>query len=159
MSALKRRLVSAGAHYFWNPIVRLIAGRPGAPALLETVGCKSGRLRRTPVGNGLKGDTFWIIAEHGRHSDWVRNIMANPPAGEGKRPLAKGSGVPHARRRPHRATTGARPVQRAAGSLLRHGASHRARRSRSREGMIHGRARQFPALWFESSPAELFTRA
>ena len=78
MSALKRRLVSAGAHYFWNPIVRLIAGRPGAPALLETVGCKSGRLRRTPVGNGLKGDTFWIIAEHGRHSDWVRNIMANP---------------------------------------------------------------------------------
>src|SRR5207249_9580276 len=81
------------------------------------------------------------------------------PAGEGKRPLAKGSGVPHARRRPHRATTGARPVQRAAGSLLRHGASNRARRSRSREGMIQGRARQFPALWFESSPAELFTRA
>jgi deazaflavin-dependent oxidoreductase (nitroreductase family) len=78
MSALKRRLVSAGAHYFWNPIVRLIAGRPGAPALIETVGRKSGRLRRTPVGNGLKGDTFWVIAEHGRHSDWVRNILANP---------------------------------------------------------------------------------
>ena len=78
MSALKRRLVSAGAHYFWNPIVRLIAGRPGAPALIETVGRKSGRVRRTPVGNGLKGDTFWVIAEHGRHSDWVRNILANP---------------------------------------------------------------------------------
>ena len=78
MSALKRRLASAGAHYFWNPIVRLIAGRPRAPALIETVGCKSGRLRRTPVGNGLKGDTFWIIAEHGRHSNWVRNIMAKP---------------------------------------------------------------------------------
>lgn len=79
MSALKRRLASAGAHYFWNPIVRLIAGRlPGGPALLETVGRKSGRLRWTPVGNGLEGDTFWIIAEHGRHSDWVRNIMANP---------------------------------------------------------------------------------
>ena len=78
MSALKRRLASAGAHYLWNPIMRLIAGRPGAPALLETVGRKSGRLRRTPVGNGLQGDTFWIIAEHGRHSDWVRNIVANP---------------------------------------------------------------------------------
>ena len=78
MSALKRRLVSAGARYLWNPIVRIIAGLPGTPALLETVGRKSGRLRRTPVGNGLKGDTFWIIAEHGRHSDWVRNIMANP---------------------------------------------------------------------------------
>ena len=78
MSALKRRVASAGAHYFWNPIVRLVAGRPGAPALVETVGRKSGRLRRTPVGNGLKGDTFWIIAEHGRHSDWVRNIVTNP---------------------------------------------------------------------------------
>src|SRR5262249_60826546 len=78
MSALKRRLVSAGANYFWNPIVRLIAGQPGAPALIETVGRKSGRVRRTPVGNGLKGDTFWVIAEHGRHSDWVRNILANP---------------------------------------------------------------------------------
>ncbi len=77
MSALKRRLVSTGAHYFLNPIVRLIAGRPGTPALLETVGCKSGRPRQTPVGNGLKGDTFWIIAEHGRHSDWVRNILAD----------------------------------------------------------------------------------
>src|SRR5262245_35086066 len=78
MTPLKRRLVSTGARYFWNPIVRLIAGRPGAPALIETVGRKSGRLRRTPVGNGLKGDTFWVIAEHGRHSDWVRNILANP---------------------------------------------------------------------------------
>lgn len=79
MSALKRRLASASGHYLWNPIVRLVAGRlPGGPALLETVGRKSGRLRWTPVGNGLEGDTFWIIAEHGRHSDWVRNIRANP---------------------------------------------------------------------------------
>jgi deazaflavin-dependent oxidoreductase (nitroreductase family) len=78
MSALKRRLASAGAHYLWNPIVRLVAGMPGAPALLETTGRKSGRPRQTPVGNGLQGNTFWIIAEHGRHSDWVRNIAANP---------------------------------------------------------------------------------
>jgi deazaflavin-dependent oxidoreductase (nitroreductase family) len=78
MSALKRRLVTGGARYFWNPIMRLIAGRRGAPALIETVGRKTGRLRRTPVGNGLKGDTFWVIAEHGRHAGWVRNIEANP---------------------------------------------------------------------------------
>ena len=79
MSALKRRIASAAGHYLWNPLVRLIAGRvPGAPALLETVGRKTGRLRSTPVGNGLEGDTFWIIAEHGRHSDWVRNVLANP---------------------------------------------------------------------------------
>jgi len=78
MSSLKRRVASAGAHYLWNPIMRLFAGRRGAPALLETVGRKSGRLRRTPVGDGLDGDTFWVIAEHGHHSDWVRNIVANP---------------------------------------------------------------------------------
>jgi deazaflavin-dependent oxidoreductase (nitroreductase family) len=79
MSALKRRIATASGHYIWNPMVRLIAGRlPGAPALLETVGRKSGRLRHTPVGNGLEGDAFWIIAEHGRHSDWVRNILAHP---------------------------------------------------------------------------------
>jgi deazaflavin-dependent oxidoreductase (nitroreductase family) len=78
MSALKRRFVTTGAHYLWNPIVKLIAGRlPGAPALLETVGRRSGVPRRTPVGNGLLGSTFWVIAEHGRHSDWVRNIVAN----------------------------------------------------------------------------------
>ena len=78
MSALKRQLATTGAHYLWNPIMRLVAGLPGAPALLETTGRKSGQPRQTPVGNGLQGDTFWIVAEHGRHSDWVRNIVANP---------------------------------------------------------------------------------
>jgi deazaflavin-dependent oxidoreductase (nitroreductase family) len=79
VSALKRRLTTTAGHYLWNPLVRLVAGRlPGAPALLETVGRRSGRPRSTPVGNGLQGNTFWVIAEHGRHSDWVRNIMANP---------------------------------------------------------------------------------
>jgi hypothetical protein len=27
------------------------------------------------VGNGLIGDTFWVIAAHGQQADWVRNIM------------------------------------------------------------------------------------
>jgi deazaflavin-dependent oxidoreductase (nitroreductase family) len=30
------------------------------------------------VSNGLKDDTFWIVAEHGRRADYVRNIEANP---------------------------------------------------------------------------------
>ena len=79
MTTLKRRIATTFSGYVANPLVTLIAGRlPGAPALLETVGRKSGRPRHTPVGNGLRGDTFWIVAEHGRHSDYVRNIMANP---------------------------------------------------------------------------------
>lgn len=31
-----------------------------------------------PVGNGLEGDTFWLVAEHGTKAAYVRNIAANP---------------------------------------------------------------------------------
>jgi len=51
---------------------------PRAFALLETVGRRSGLPRHTPVGNGLSGDTFWLVAVHGRQADYVRNLLANP---------------------------------------------------------------------------------
>jgi deazaflavin-dependent oxidoreductase (nitroreductase family) len=51
---------------------------PAAFALLETTGRRSGRPRHTPVGNGLAGDTFWLIAAHGWRADYVRNIKNNP---------------------------------------------------------------------------------
>jgi deazaflavin-dependent oxidoreductase (nitroreductase family) len=47
-------------------------------AILETTGRRTGRPRQTPVGNGLVGDTFWIVAEHGRDAGYVRNIEADP---------------------------------------------------------------------------------
>jgi deazaflavin-dependent oxidoreductase (nitroreductase family) len=50
----------------------------GALALLETTGRRSGLPRHTPVGNGLAGDTFWIVAVHGEQADFVRNIRAQP---------------------------------------------------------------------------------
>jgi deazaflavin-dependent oxidoreductase (nitroreductase family) len=31
-----------------------------------------------PVGNGLRGDVFWIVTEHGHRADYVRNIQADP---------------------------------------------------------------------------------
>jgi deazaflavin-dependent oxidoreductase (nitroreductase family) len=64
-----------------NPVVRRLLDRgvmPRTHALLETTGRKSGQPRRVPVGNGLRGDTFWIVSEHGRASDYVRNIEADP---------------------------------------------------------------------------------
>jgi len=64
-----------------NPLVRGLIERglfPRAWVLLETVGRKSGQPRRTPVGNGLRGDEFWIVTEHGWHADYVKNIAANP---------------------------------------------------------------------------------
>jgi deazaflavin-dependent oxidoreductase (nitroreductase family) len=47
-------------------------------ALIETVGRKSGQPRVTPVTNGLDGDVFWIVTEHGRSAGYVRNIEAEP---------------------------------------------------------------------------------
>ena len=60
-----------------NPVARVIAGRAYL-ALLETTGRKSGLPRRNPIGNGLRGDTFWIVAEHGRRADYVRNLIRDP---------------------------------------------------------------------------------
>lgn len=76
----KRQLATAFAKYGVNPWVRLAlaTGLVRGWALLETIGRKTGEPRRTPVGNGLEGDTFWIVAEHGRRAAYVRNIMANP---------------------------------------------------------------------------------
>jgi deazaflavin-dependent oxidoreductase (nitroreductase family) len=79
--ALKLRLVRPLAHYVLNPPIRLLVGLGLLPlgfALLETTGRHSGRPRRIPVGNGLVGDTFWIVAEHGYEANYVRNLMQNP---------------------------------------------------------------------------------
>ncbi|HEX8343987.1 MAG TPA: nitroreductase/quinone reductase family protein [Actinoplanes sp.] len=51
---------------------------PAAFALLETTGRRSGLPRQTPVGNGLDGDTFWLVASHGLQADYVRNLRADP---------------------------------------------------------------------------------
>jgi deazaflavin-dependent oxidoreductase (nitroreductase family) len=74
----KRRITNAAARYVANPIVERIAGFVPWWSLLETTGRTSGKPRRNPVGNGLQGDTFWIVAEHGHEAGYVKNIKANP---------------------------------------------------------------------------------
>lgn len=64
-----------------NPLMRLLLRlgvNPLGLAILETHGRRSGRPRRTPVGNGRAGTTVWIIAEHGTRSHYVRNIQHDP---------------------------------------------------------------------------------
>ena len=77
----KRRVFRTITNRVVNPVIRPLVGRgalgPGW-ALLETRGRTTGRPRVVPVGNGLRGDTFWIVTEHGRHADYVRNIEADP---------------------------------------------------------------------------------
>jgi deazaflavin-dependent oxidoreductase (nitroreductase family) len=80
-TALKRRTSKFASVRLLNPVmIRLLeAGLvPRGWALLETTGRVSGQPRRVPVGDGLRGDTFWIVAEHGRHADYVRNIERDP---------------------------------------------------------------------------------
>jgi deazaflavin-dependent oxidoreductase (nitroreductase family) len=78
---IKRRLSRFMTVRVVNPVVRRLAERGlvgGAVALLETTGRRSGQPRVTPVGNGLRGDAFWIVTEHGFASAYVKNIQADP---------------------------------------------------------------------------------
>jgi deazaflavin-dependent oxidoreductase (nitroreductase family) len=78
---VKRRVVHALQTRVFNPPIKALLARgvtPPGTALLETVGRRTGRPRTTPVGEGLEGDTFWIVAEHGRSAGYVRNLAANP---------------------------------------------------------------------------------
>lgn len=65
----------------FNPLDKLafaLGIPPPGDALLETIGRRTKRPRVTPVCDGTEGDTFWIVAQHGRGADYVRNIEADP---------------------------------------------------------------------------------
>jgi deazaflavin-dependent oxidoreductase (nitroreductase family) len=65
----------------FSPPIKLLFALGVVPpgyALLETVGRKTGKPRRTPVGDGRIGKEFWIVAEHGMNAGYIRNIGSNP---------------------------------------------------------------------------------
>jgi deazaflavin-dependent oxidoreductase (nitroreductase family) len=74
----KRRTVMAFQKYALNPVTRLVAGTIPGWVLLETTGRRSGKPRRIPLGGTRDGDTFWVVSEHGRKANYVRNIAADP---------------------------------------------------------------------------------
>jgi deazaflavin-dependent oxidoreductase (nitroreductase family) len=77
---MKRRIIHVFQKYVLNPPNKLVfalgIALPGR-ALLETIGRKTGKPRRTPVGDGRVGGQFWIVAEHGMQAGYVRNIAQN----------------------------------------------------------------------------------
>ncbi len=78
---MKQRVVRRLHKDLLNPPIRFLLALGVAPpgyALLETIGRTSGTRRQTPVGNGLVGDTFWLIAEHGHDAGFVRNLEQDP---------------------------------------------------------------------------------
>ena len=70
---LKRQVVHRIQRLVANPI-----GRQLPVIMLETTGRKSGQPRWTAVGGSVVDNQFWMVSEHGDHSDYVYNIKANP---------------------------------------------------------------------------------
>ncbi len=81
MMEMKHRIVHALQKYLLNPPIKLLFAVGIAPpgyAILETIGCKTGKARRTPVGDARIGYQFWIVAEHGMKAGYVRNLVRHP---------------------------------------------------------------------------------
>jgi deazaflavin-dependent oxidoreductase (nitroreductase family) len=71
--SLKRQLVHRVQRLVVNPV-----GRQLPVTMLETIGRKSGQPRHTAVGGKVIDNQFWMVSEHGEHSDYVHNIKVNP---------------------------------------------------------------------------------
>ena len=78
---MKHRIVHALQKYVLNPPIKLLFAIGVVPlgyALRETIGRKSEKPRRTPVGDARVGNRFWIVAEHGMKAGYVRNLVRHP---------------------------------------------------------------------------------
>jgi len=75
-----RRRTRLIQRYLLNPPTKVVTWLGFSPRhmLLETIGRKSGKTRRTVVGYTGSGATFWVVAEQGRYAGYVRNLEATP---------------------------------------------------------------------------------
>jgi deazaflavin-dependent oxidoreductase (nitroreductase family) len=74
----RKRHAVTWIHRLVNPVMRPAARFVPGMAVIETRGRRSGLPRRVPVGGRLEGSSFWLVAEHGRWANYVRNIQADP---------------------------------------------------------------------------------
>jgi len=77
----KFRRERAIGHYLLNPAVRGLSRLGVRTALateLETVGRKTGLVRRVPVSAQFDDSGAWLISQHGTRSGWGRNIVDEP---------------------------------------------------------------------------------
>lgn len=78
--ARRRARIRLVQKYLLNPPTKLLASLGLLPGhvLLETIGRRTGRRRRTVVGVHRERRTLWIVAEQGRHAGYVRNLVDQP---------------------------------------------------------------------------------
>ena len=77
----QRRIEILFGRFVLNPLIRglfRLGISPPMTVLVETTGRKSGKLRHTPVNYVRDGQTLWVIAQHGSHAGWVRNLQDDP---------------------------------------------------------------------------------
>jgi len=74
----RQRLTSWFHRRVANPVMRPLSRYIPGQAVLETTGRRTGLPRRTPVGGRVVGGSFWLVADHGLRSHYVRNIQASP---------------------------------------------------------------------------------
>lgn len=77
----KFRRERAIGHYVLNPTVKMLSRLGVRTALateLETIGRKTGQIRRVPVSVQFDDGGAWLISQHGTRSGWGRNIVDNP---------------------------------------------------------------------------------
>lgn len=71
-----RRVLRWYQKYVGNPLFRGSAGVVPGWAAIETIGRRTGKSHRVPVGGRLADDTYWLLAS--TLAQYVRNIEKNP---------------------------------------------------------------------------------
>jgi len=74
----RQRITSWFHRHLANPVMRPLSRYIPGQAVIETTGRRTGLPRRTPVGGRIIGGSFWLVADHGLRSHYVRNIQASP---------------------------------------------------------------------------------
>lgn len=74
----RQRITSWFHRHVANPVMRPLSRYIPGQAVIETTGRRTGLPRRTPVGGRIIGGNFWLVADHGLRSHYVRNIQASP---------------------------------------------------------------------------------
>jgi deazaflavin-dependent oxidoreductase (nitroreductase family) len=77
----KFRRERALGRYLLNPAVKGLSRlgvRTAMATELETIGRKTGQVRRVPVSAQFDNNGAWVISQHGNRSGWGRNIADNP---------------------------------------------------------------------------------
>lgn len=77
----KFRRERALGRYLVNPAVKGLSKlgvRTAMATELETIGHKTGQVRRVPVSAQFDNNGAWVISQHGTRSGWGSNIADNP---------------------------------------------------------------------------------